>query len=85
MHKVTSINPETGEIVVKPVAENHGQTVVTADTYLGKEIMSIPAVGGWIRSVLNCKWAVIIAAIGLVVVGCIPRGKVENQKTAVVA
>jgi len=77
MHKVTGINPETGEVVVKPVAETDGKTVVTSDTYLGKEIMSIPAVGGWIRSVLNYRWVVIIAAIGMVVVGCIPRGKVD--------
>ena len=47
-----------------------------------KEVLSIPAVGGWMRSVLNYKWAVIIAAIGLVVVGCIPKGKKVDVTTA---
>ena len=67
MHKVVRV--DEGELVVRSVAETDGKTVVTADTYLGKEVLHIPAVGGSIRGVLNYKWVAIVAAIGLVVVG----------------
>lgn len=52
MHKVTERTDE--ELTVKSLADD-GESVVTADTYLGKEILSIPAVGGWIRRVLDYK------------------------------
>lgn len=70
MHKVSRIEPE--ELVVKSLADD-GESTVTASTYVGKEILSIPAVGGWIRSVLNYKWIVIVAAGVLIIAGCIPR------------
>ena len=70
MHKVSRI--ESDELIVKSLADE-GTSVVTAGTYLGKEVLSIPAVGGWIRGVLDYKWIVIAAATLLIIAGCIPR------------
>ena len=64
-------------LTVRSLADD-GTSVVTADTYLGKEIMSIPGVGGWIREVLKVKWIVIVLAVVLIVVGCVPRQKDEK-------
>lgn len=72
MHKVTERTDE--ELTVKSLADD-GVSTVTASTYMGKEILSIPAVGGWIRKALDYKWIVIIAAAGLIIIGCIPKGK----------
>ena len=67
-------NGESGEktLVVKSLSDE-GTSVVTADTYLGREVLSIPAVGGWIRKALDYKWIVIGIAGLLVVAGCIPQ------------
>ena len=81
MHKVTEKTNE--ELTVKSLADD-GVSTVTASTYVGKEVLSIPQVGGWIRRVLEYKWIVIIAAAGLIIVGCIPKGKkAEIQKAEV--
>ena len=77
MHKTASVGSD--EIVVKCLADD-GESVVTADTFLGKEVMSIPGVGGWIRSVLNYKWIVIGIAAVLVIAGCIPRKKDQKAR-----
>ena len=81
MHKTVSVGSD--EIVVKSLADD-GESVVTGETYLGREVLSIPQVGGWIRSVLNYKWIVIVIAGLLVIVGCIPRKarKEEDLKAA---
>lgn len=70
MHKVSRIEPE--ELVVKSLADD-GESTVTASTYVGKEVLSIPQVGGWIRNTLDYKWIVIGIAGVLIVAGCIPR------------
>jgi len=78
MHKVVSTDAgENQELIVKSL-DDDGESVVNASNYIGKELLSIPQVGGWIRSALNYKWVVIIAAIGLMVVGCIPRKAQEK-------
>lgn len=77
MHKVSRI--ESDELIVRSLADD-GETTVTASTYMGKEVLSIPQVGGWIRRTLDYKWIVIIAAAGLIVFGCIPKGK-KPEKT----
>ncbi len=46
MHKVTERTDE--ELTVKSLADD-GESTVNASSYVGKEILSIPAVGGWIR------------------------------------
>ena len=59
MHKISSVSTDTDEnlvLVVKSLSDD-GTSVVTASTYLGKEVMSIPAVGGGIRQALDCKEA----------------------------
>ena len=81
MHKVTERTDE--ELTVKSLADD-GESTVTASTYMGKEILSIPQVGGWITKALDYKWIVIIAAAGLIIIGCIPKEKkTEPQKAAV--
>lgn len=80
MHKTVSVGQD--EVVVRSLADE-GTSVVTPSTYLGKEVLSIPQVGGWIRRTLDYKWIVIIAAAGLIVFGCIPKGKKpEKMKPA---
>ena len=79
MHKVTERTDE--ELTVKSLADD-GESTVTASTYMGKEILSIPQVGSWIRKVLDYKWVVIIAAAGLIIIGCIPKGKKTETRKA---
>ena len=80
MHKVTERKDE--ELTVKSLADD-GESAVTASTYVGKEVLLIPQVGGWIRKALDYKWIVILAAAGLIIIGCIPKGrKAEPQKAA---
>ena len=75
MHKTVSVGSD--ELVVKSLADD-GTSVVTPSTYIGKEVLSIPQVGGWIRKALDYKWIVIGIAGLLVVAGCIPRGKMTE-------
>ena len=81
MHKTSRLSYDDSgnvdEVVVRSLADE-GTSVVTVGTYLGKEVMSIPAVGGWIRQILNYRWVVIVVAVGLVVAGCIPRMKKDT-------
>ena len=79
MHKVTGVSLDDGEIVVKSLADD-GTTVVNASTYLGKQVMTIPQVGGRIRKALDYKWIVIVVAALFIIAGCIPRvGKKADQ------
>ena len=80
MHKTVSVGSD--EVVVRSLADD-GTSVVTADTYLGKEVLSVPAVGGWIRGVLDYKWIVIGIAGLLVVAGCIPGKKTTATRQTV--
>ena len=81
MHKVVSVGSD--ELVVRSLADE-GVSVVTPSTYLGRQVLVVPGVGGWIRSVLNYRWVVIVAAVVLIIAGCIPRKaqKEEPQKAA---
>jgi signal peptidase I len=81
MHKTVSVGQD--ELIVKSLADD-GTSVVTAGTYLGKEVLSIPAVGGWIREIVKYRWVVIGIAGLLVVAGCVPRKarKDESEKAA---
>lgn len=80
MHKVSRV--EQVSLTVHSLADD-GESIVTASTYMGREVLSIPQVGGWIRRILDYKWIVIIAAAALVFVGCITKGrkKPESIKT----
>ena len=81
MHKVMERTDE--ELTVRSLADD-GESTVTASTYMGKEILSIPQVGGWIRKALDYNWAVVAVAGMLVIAGCIPRKtqKDEHLKAA---
>lgn len=84
MHKVVSTSSgENQGLIVKSLADQ-GETLVSADMYLGKEVAAIPQVGGWIRKALDYKWIVIVMAGVLIIAGCIPRKaqKEEAQNTA---
>ena len=79
VHKVSERTDE--KLTVKSLADD-GESTVTASTYVGKEVLSIPQVGGWIRNALDFKWIVILAAAGLIVIGCIPKGKRKKTQKA---
>lgn len=70
MHKVTERTGE--ELKVQSLADD-GESTVTASTYMGKEVLSIPNIGGWIRAALDYKWMVIVVAALFIITGCIPR------------
>ena len=72
MHKVTDITEEG--LTVRSLADN-GESVVTASIYLGKQVLVMLGIGGCLRAVLGYKWIVVIAAAGLIIVGCVPRGQ----------
>ena len=78
MHKVTERTDE--ELTVKSLSDD-GESTVTASTYMGKEVMSIPQVGGWIRKALDYKWAIVAVAAVLIIIGCIPRKKEQNEES----
>lgn len=78
MHKV--MEKTDTELTVQSLADE-GTSVVTPSTYLGKEVLSIPQVGGWIRKALDYKWIVIVMAGVLIIAGCIPRKKVDSRQT----
>lgn len=75
MHKVTERTDV--ELAVRSLTDN-GASTVTASTYVGKEVLSIPQVGGWIRNTLDYKWIVIGIAGVLIVTGCILRKKMTE-------
>ena len=77
IHRSSDDLGNVDEIVVKSLADD-GESMVTASTYVGKEVLSIPAVGGWIRKALDYKWAIVAVAAVLIIIGCIPRK--NNQK-----
>ncbi len=66
-------------MTVKSLADD-GESTVTASTYMDKEVLSIPQVGGWIRKALDYKWIVIVAAAVLIIIGCIPKGRQSHRK-----
>lgn len=80
MHKTVSVGSD--ELIVKSLADD-GTSVVTAGTYVGKEVLSIPGVGGWIREIVKYRWVVIGIAGLLVVAGCIPGKRTTATRQTV--
>ena len=72
MHKVTEVHED--EILVRPLVGN-GVSVVKRDTFLGKEILSIPGIGEGAWKALQHKKIILVAALVLLIIGCIPKGK----------
>ena len=94
MHKVTAVSTDTGEnsgteagesgektLVVRSLADQ-GESLVSADMYLGREVLVVPGVGGWIRGIVRMKWIVIGLAVVLIIAGCIPKGKKAENAAA---
>ena len=81
---MTTETVENGEktLVVRSLADQ-GETLVSADMYIGKEVLSIPAVEGWIRGVLEYKWVVIGIAGVLIIAGCIPKKRITASRQTV--
>ena len=77
MHKTVSVGSD--ELIVRSLTDD-GERLVAPSAYLGKEVLNIPTVGGWIRNALDYKWIVIVAAAGLIIIGCIPKGRQSHRK-----
>ena len=79
MHRITGIS-EDGKLVVTP-DKGQGLTLVEKATYVGKEVIAFPIIGGWLRSILEHGKAVVIGlGLVLVVLGCLPYGKARRKK-----
>lgn len=73
MHRVTAVTDEG--LILRPDNGN-GESFVTRDMYVGKEIIAFPYIGGMIKPViLNGNKFVIGAAIAMILVGCWGLGK----------
>lgn len=68
------LSDKADEITVKPLVGN-GRSSVRRDTFLGKEILSIPGIGEWAWKALQHRKFIVAAAIVLLIIGCIPKGK----------
>ena len=73
LHRITDI-AENGSLTVEP-DNGSGEAIVEKVDYVGKEIIAIPFIGGWLKVMLRHMWIVIVAAVMLVVVGCLPYEK----------
>ena len=58
MHRITGISEE-GKYVVTP-DKGQGYTLVEKATYVGKELIAFPVIGGWLRGILEHGKAVVI-------------------------
>ena len=73
LHRITEI-AEDGSLIVEP-DNGSGEAIVEKVDYVGKEILAIPFIGGWLKLMLRHMWIVIVVAVMLVIVGCLPYGK----------
>ncbi len=77
LHRITD-RSETGLIVT--LDKGTGETVINKSLYVGKEVISFPFVGRWLRWVLDGRmWTVVVVAVGLIVIGCLPWGKKDGK------
>ena len=68
MHRVTEIS-DAG-LILKP-DNGRGESLVTREMYVGKEILAFPFVGEIIKPILQRgKGGVILLAVGLILIGC---------------
>ncbi len=78
LHKVTGRDGD--DLIVTP-DRGTGEAVAGESMYVGKEVISFPFVGGWLRWVLEGRvWIVVVAGLALVVVGYLPWGGGRNQR-----
>ena len=68
MHRVSKV--AGNGLILKPDNGN-GESFITKDMYVGKEVIAFPYIGGMIRPVLlHGNRVVVIVAIAMVIVGC---------------
>ena len=68
MHRVTAVTEET--LILRP-DNGKGESLVTKDMYVGKEIIAFPFVGEIIKPILQRgKGGVILLAVGMILIGC---------------
>ncbi|MCR5778204.1 MAG: hypothetical protein K6G84_12455 [Lachnospiraceae bacterium] len=73
--------PVTDEGLILRPDNGNGESLVTKDMYVGKEIIAFPYMGGIIKPVLqHGKKMVIIVAIAMIVIGCWGLGKKAGDK-----
>ena len=78
MHRVTAVTEET--LILRP-DNGKGESLVTKDMYVGKEIIAFPYIGGMIKPVLqHGKKLVIIVAIVMILVGCRGLGRKTGDR-----
>lgn len=78
MHRVTGVTDEG--LILRPDSGN-GESLVTKEMYVGKEIIAFPYIGGVINPVLqHGKKMVIIMAIVMIVIGCWGLGRKTGDK-----
>lgn len=76
MHRVREVTDEG--LILRPDNGN-GESLVTKDMYVGKEVIAFPYIGGMIRPVLeDGKKYVIGVAIAMIVGGCWGLGKKDG-------
>ena len=78
MHRVTAVTDEG--LILRP-DNGKGESLVTKDMYVGKEIIAFPYIGGMIKPVLqHGKKLVIIVAIVMILVGGRGLGRKTGDK-----
>lgn len=76
MHRITAVTDEG--LILRP-DNGKGESLVTRDMYVGKEIIAFPYIGGMIKPViLNGKKFVTGVAIAMILVGCWGLGRKQN-------
>ena len=71
MHRVSEITDKG--LILKP-DNGEGESLVTKDMYVGKEIIAFPFIGTFLKIVLQQgRGIVLLAAVALIVVGCWSR------------
>ncbi len=70
LHRVTG---RDGNALIVTPDKGVGEAVVSKSMYIGKEVNSFLFVWGWVRWILgHGMWMVVVLAIGLIVIGCLP-------------
>ncbi len=79
MHRVVAVTDDG--LIIKPDNGN-GESCVTKDMYLGREVIAFPYIGGMLKPVLQRgKVLVIIIAMAMIITGCwrLEREKTQNR------
>ena len=73
LHRVSEVNDD-GSLIAVP-DKGIGEAIVHKADYVGREVITFPFIGGWLRGMLNHIWIVITIAAVLILAGCLPYEK----------